>query len=326
MKQARAVRLLRAGAVVAGAVPESVVSVLSGAAGAVWFAASAAGAPSGAVRSRLRGPARQRFLLSRHLRRARPAATPREIDRLVRRGFASYVRYWVDLLRLPRMPARQLNRKVRIEGLEHFDLALAEGRGMVVAMPHLGGWEFGGAWLARNRHVHIVAVAERLANVELFEWFVAQRESVGIHVVALGPDAGVATARALKEGAVVALPCDRDLSGTGVEVSFLGERTTLPAGPVTLALRSGAPLLTAAVFDRSRGRRVVRVRAPWTMDRSGDGLRADVARHTQRLADELGELIRAQPDQWHLLQANWPSDRLAVEEWSAGSDHVSASS
>ena len=42
--------------------------------------------------------------------------------------------------------------------------------------------------------------------------------------------------------------------------------------------------------------------------RSGGRLRDDVARITQDLAYELEAVIRRAPTQWHLFQANWPSD------------------
>ena len=41
-------------------------------------------------------------------------------------------------------------------------------------------------------------------------------------------------------------------------------------------------------------------------------LRADVARVTQDLAHALEMLIRRAPEQWHLLQPNWPSDYDAL--------------
>ena len=46
---------------------------------------------------------------------------------------------------------------------------------------------------------------------------------------------------------------DRDIGGGGVEVEFFGERTTLPGGPATLALRTGAPLLPAGRVLRAAG-------------------------------------------------------------------------
>ncbi len=50
------------------------------------------------------------------------------------------------------------------------------------------------------------------------------------------------------------------------------------------------------------------VHPPLLVEREGR-LRDDIARITQALAVEFEELIRAAPEQWHLLQPNWPSDR-----------------
>ncbi|HEX9546767.1 MAG TPA: hypothetical protein VF942_05485, partial [Acidimicrobiales bacterium] len=115
--------------------------------------------------------------------------------------------------------------------------------------------------------------------------------------------------RALKAGHVVCLLCDRNVSdGGGLEVEFFGEKTTLPGGPATLAMRTGAPLLPAAVyFTDRRGGHLGLVRPPISANRTGS-FRTDVQRITQALACELEQLIRREPTQWHLLQPNWPSD------------------
>jgi phosphatidylinositol dimannoside acyltransferase len=116
----------------------------------------------------------------------------------------------------------------------------------------------------------------------------------------------------LARGGAVALLCDRDLNGRGVAVDFFGERTTLPAGPVTLAHRTGATLLPAAAyFEPGGGHRVV-VANPIAVD--GGRRRAEVvAEGTQAVASAVEKLISAAPEQWHLLQPNWPSDREPAE-------------
>jgi KDO2-lipid IV(A) lauroyltransferase len=105
------------------------------------------------------------------------------------------------------------------------------------------------------------------------------------------------------------LLCDRDLERNGVEVEFFGERTTLPAGPAALSLRSGAPVLPTGVYFTPRyNGHLGFVRPPLPSNRTDEGLRADVARVTQVLANELESLIRRAPEQWHMFQPNWPSD------------------
>ena len=141
----------------------------------------------------------------------------------------------------------------------------------------------------------ITAVVERLEPPELFEWFSEFRTSLGMHIVPLGPDAGKEVLKALKRNDLVTLLSDRDIEGKGVEVEFFGERTTLPAGPATLALRTGADLVPAAMFNRPHGMHHGVVREPMTVERRGT-LREDVARVTQGIAHELESLIRIDPD------------------------------
>jgi KDO2-lipid IV(A) lauroyltransferase len=124
----------------------------------------------------------------------------------------------------------------------------------------------------------------------------------------------MAVVRALRAGGVVCLLCDRNVGGGGVAVDFFGEQTELPAGPATLAMRTGAALLPSAVYFDGPGDRhlaVVRpeiVPAPRVKGAGSPANRAEVARLTQILAGELEVLIRHAPTQWHLMQPNWPSD------------------
>ena len=109
---------------------------------------------------------------------------------------------------------------------------------------------------------------------------------------------------------MVCLLCDRDLTGDGVEVEFFGERTTLPGGPALTgaAQRRAADPRRAATSCRA-GRHELRILPP--VPRGADRqLRDDVARVTQELAHQFEDLIRVAPEHWHLMQPNWPSDRL----------------
>ena len=200
----------------------------------------------------------------------------------------------------------ELDARMSYEGYEHIQKARADGFGPLVVMPHLGSWEWSAYWLTRVEQVPVTAVVERIEPPALFDWFVEYRESIGMEIVPLGPDAGRSVVNAVKARHAIALLCDRDISRSGVEVTFFGETTTLPSGPAVLALRTGAPLLPTAVYDRGRTHHGV-VRPPIPVDRQGT-FRADVARITQALARELEVLISAAPEQWHLMQPNWPSD------------------
>lgn len=250
----------------------------------------------------------KRLMIERHLRRVDPTLKGLALRRKTQQAFESYSRYWVESFRLPNLSKQTVEAGFTTVGYrEHIVPALAEGKGCILALPHLGGWEWAGRWMVDQGHP-LTVVVEPLDNDELFEWFAALRAKLGMTVVPLGPDAGSTVLRALRNNEVVCLLCDRDLQGDGVEVEFFGERTTLPPGPATLGMRTGAPVLpTGVYFTKAYNGHHAIVRPPLSMERTGK-LRADVQRATQALAHELEWLIRRAPEQWHLFQPNWPSD------------------
>lgn len=259
-------------------------------------------------------PARRTMVVRHQQRIARHATgaelTPPALDRQVRRTFELYGAYWVEAFRLRARSTEQMDAVIRVDGAHHIDEALALGNGVIMAMPHIGLWDIGGAWLAH--HWPLTVVAEELEPPELFRWFCERREANHMRVLPLGgAETGTALLRALKANEVLGLLCDRDIAGGGIEVELFGERTTLPAGPATLSLRTGAPILPNAVYQEGRMAHGV-IRPPIAFERSGR-LRDDVTELTRLLAKELESLIAGAPEQWHVLQPNWPSDRAATD-------------
>ena len=210
---------------------------------------------------------------------------------------------WVRGRRVPGILER-----TDVEGLDWVLKARDAGKGIVFAVPHVGNWEVA-APVALANGIPVVAVAEDLPNKRITEWFTVMRGDYGIEIVlATG---GVQVMRdlekALAANKAVALLSDRDLKGRGIEVDFFGERTTIPPGPATLAIRTGAPLLPAACYFTDGGYRVV-VRPEIPIP--DNGTRSEkVKAMTQSVANELEILIRDAPDQWHLVVPNWPSDQ-----------------
>ena len=230
-----------------------------------------------------------------------------ELERAIDAVFTNYARYWHEFFRLRDRSPQWLLDNLDLEGFDNLEAALALGRGAILALPHLGNWDLAGAHLAA-RGVDVAAVAETVEPPELFEWFVESRRKVGIDVIALGPDSGAVVTRALAANRVVCLLSDRDISGAGIAVEFFGEETTVPGGPAMLALRTGAALLPGSAYFAANGRHVARIGAPIPAVREGR-LRADVERVTADIVRHLEDAIREAPEQWLLMQPNWPSDR-----------------
>lgn len=257
---------------------------------------------------------RDRQMVLRHLEKVLGRRLePSEASLWTRRVFASYARYWHEGARLPGLPGTVIDERFEVvSGFEHLQAAVARGSGAVIALPHLGSWEWGGAWMARH-DLPLTVVAEVLEPPALFDWFVAEREAMGIRVIPLGSGASGPLLAVLRAGGLVGLVADRDLSGSGICVELFGERTTLPAGPATLALRSGAALLPVAIYQGPGPLHHAVVLPPVDLARTGS-LRADVTRATESLARAFEVLIRRAPDQWFCFQPLWPSDQVPVAQ------------
>jgi KDO2-lipid IV(A) lauroyltransferase len=295
MRAKAVVGSFRAASAVARAVPEPVADLAARGIGTA--VASLAG--------------ERRRIVERNLRRALgPELHGRELRRTVNEVYRSYARYYIESFRLPGTPTDVVADRFTVEGFEQIPKSVESGIGPILALPHLGGWEWAAFWLALVPKLRVTAVAEALDPPELFDWFTGLRQSLGMNVVPLGPSAGSEVVRALRDRHVVCLLSDRFLAGAAVEVEFFGERTLLPAGPATLAIRTGAPLMPTAVYFRGNDHHAI-VRPAIPIERQGS-FRVDVARVTQALASELELLIRRAPEQWHLLQPNWPSDFAAI--------------
>jgi KDO2-lipid IV(A) lauroyltransferase len=189
--------------------------------------------------------------------------------------------------------------------------ALEQGRGVVAALPHSGNWDLAGLWFVETqarlgRPARFTTVVERLRPESLFRRFVAYRESLGFEVLAAGggPSVYRTLVQRLREGGLVCLVADRDLSASGLEVSFFGEAARLPSGPARLAARTGALLVPAFPSFTPDG---------WAVT-LGDAIPVhgpgpdDVAKATQALADALAALIATAPHDWHMLQRVWTAD------------------
>jgi KDO2-lipid IV(A) lauroyltransferase len=251
----------------------------------------------------------QRRMVSANLARVLGAGDRDQalVDRWARQSFRAYARYWVEGARLGRTSPVEVEKRTFVQGLEHLADGVALGHGVIMALPHVGSWEYGGAFLA-TQDLPMTSVAERIDPPELFEFFVQQRAAMGLTILPLDASSGSTVMSALREGKLVGLLCDRDVAGNGVEVEFFGETTTMPAGPATLALRTGARLVTGAVYSGPGRDHRALVEPPLDTTRQGT-LRSDVARLTQEIAMRFEGLIRRAPEQWHVFQPLWLADR-----------------
>ena len=240
--------------------------------------------------------------------RVLPDASPERLAELSRAGMRSYLRYWIESFRLPAWSAERVKGGFDPKDLHHLTDGLASGKGVILALPHMANWDLAGAWVTTKLGTPFTTVAERLKPETLYDRFVAYREGLGMEVLPHSGGTAFGTlARRLRDGGLVCLVAERDLSSSGVEVEFFGETTRIPAGPALLAQQTGALLLPVTLwYDDSpvmRGRVHPPVEVPKT------GTRAKkTSVMAQALADAFAGGIADHPEDWHMLQRLWLAD------------------
>jgi lauroyl/myristoyl acyltransferase len=229
-----------------------------------------------------------------------------ELDDLVRDAVRSYARYWCEVFRLPVTSRERVLSGMTTVGEDRMRAAVAAGRGVVSVAAVRQREDHAGAWLTASG-VPFTTVAERLRPESLYDRFVAFRESLGMEVLPLTggarPPYDVLVER-LEAGGALCLLADRDLSARGIDVDLFGATTRMPAGPASLALRTGAVLLPVTLSFLPDG---------WHCVFHPQVAHTDVATMTQALADVFADGIAAHPADWHMLQRLWLDD-LPVDD------------
>ncbi|MFB8178350.1 phosphatidylinositol mannoside acyltransferase [Streptomyces sp. NPDC055966] len=237
-----------------------------------------------------------------------PGATPERLAELSRAGMRSYLRYWMESFRLPAWSRERVRTGFDPKDIHHLTDGLASGQGVVLALPHMANYDLAGAWVTTKLETPFTTVAERLKPETLYDRFVAYREGLGMEVLPHSGGSAFGTlARRLRDGGLVCLVADRDLSASGVEVDFFGERTRMPAGPALLAQQTGALLLPVTLWYDDSPIMKGQVHPP--IEVPGSGTRAEkTSVMTQALADAFATGIADHPEDWHMLQRLWLAD------------------
>lgn len=168
-----------------------------------------------------------------------------------------------------------------------------EGPGLVLALPHMGSWDFAGAWCARAG-IPVVSVAERLPGGG-YELFRDARAGMGMEIHPVDqPDLMRFLAADVRAGKAVCLLSDRDLSARGVSARWPGAGDVkVPGGPALLARRTGADLRVASTrFDGPR----------LHLDVSDPVTPGTVAEMMQGVVDHFARAVRASPTDWLMLR------------------------
>jgi phosphatidylinositol dimannoside acyltransferase len=232
----------------------------------------------------------------------------RTLSRLVMR---SYARYYLETFRLQTIPRQRILDGMHVNQpnvdltLEH----LKNGRGVIYALPHMGDFEQAGLWINLAGAGSFTTVVERLKPESVYERWLKFRSALGMEVLPTtgGPHPFGVMAQRLRAGKLVCIVADRDLSDTGIEVEFFGEKALLPAGPAALAVQTGAALMPVSCYFVGETEWGAYVHDEIPVPPDGDR-KQKVAVMTQQLATAFEQGIREHLEDWHMLQKLFVAD------------------
>jgi KDO2-lipid IV(A) lauroyltransferase len=220
------------------------------------------------------------------------------------RAYGGYGRYLVELMRLPTRPQEELIARVPdldVEGVKTIWREAPRGGGLILAVGHVGNNEAVAAAIAHHG-MPISVVADDSAFPEIFEILRRQRESWGVKIIAwrnLRAIFGV-----LRRREMLGLLIDWGYRSDGIPVRFFGAWTALPAGPATLAAKSGSRILPISIRRQPDDTFHISWNQPIEVTSSDP---AELQRATQAMADDLAATIAAAPDQWYSFKPMWPA-------------------
>ena len=239
--------------------------------------------------------------LRSNLSRTQSDITPLNLDLLLFDAMRSYMRYWCDTFRFPDWSPERVRETVTVTN-EHLLLDAIEAKtGVIVTLPHAGNWDHAGAYFCA-KGINLVTVAEHLKPEKLFLKFLSYRQAMGMEVLPLDGRVLGTLAQRLRGGALVALVADRDLSRSGIDVNFFGGPSRMPAGPALLALKTGAPLITAFVSYTESGIHIDFNEVALAESGSDE---ERVSATVQKMAHQFEVGISAHSQDWHMLQRIW---------------------
>jgi phosphatidylinositol dimannoside acyltransferase len=229
-----------------------------------------------------------------------PPDDPR-VRRLALAAYREYARYLVEVMHLESMSAERAIERVAQTELDGIETIWRGSRGgLIFAVGHVGNNEAVAAAVA-GRGWPVSVVADDSAFPEMFARFTALREAWGVHVIPwrnLREIYGV-----LKRREMLALLVDWGYRADGIPVQLFGAWTTLPAGPASLAAKTGSRILPLSIRRQSDGGFAVSWSEPIEVLSSAP---AEIQAATQAIADALAATIGAAPQQWYSFKPMWP--------------------
>jgi len=232
--------------------------------------------------------------------------TPDQIEEIVKACFENFVRSGFELIPYTYLPPEGRRKYVHIVGKEKLDEALALGRGVISLSAHLGNFLIMMGRLAVDGY-HVDLVVKKSKTQSLEDGLLRLRNELGYHSIYVTPklQSVKASLKSLKNNHVLVLHGDQRQRDGGIEVTFFGIPATAAAGPISLALSTGAPVVPMFMVRNQDGiTHTLFVDDPLEIATTGSK-EEDIKTHVQKYTDVIQSYVERYPTQWAWDHKRW---------------------
>lgn len=227
------------------------------------------------------------------------AYSPSTIKGLAKGVQDHFTKNLLDCFRHMAEPDRTLE-TIIVEGMDNLQDALAKGKGVIALGAHIGNFVLVGARLGMvgyKFHTLFRVPPEK----RLRDFIDRHLPSFHQRVIPSRPRrlAVKRILEALKRNEIVFILGDNLKKGE-IETILFGQKVPSPRGPISLALRSGAPVVPMHLIRNYDGGLRLIIEREIVMSRNGS-MSHDITENTRQIVRYLEELIRRYPDQWNWL-------------------------
>lgn len=233
--------------------------------------------------------------------------TPQEIKDIFKNCFSNLGKGMIELIYFMAHP-EMIKENVHFEGKEHFDKALAQGKGVVIVSAHFGNFPLMLLRLAQEGY-KANAIIRPTRDEKIEKYFYAQRTKLGLHTIYSHPrQACVAESlKALRNNEFLFIPLDQHFgNGAGVYVDFFGEKAATATGPVVFALRTGSPIVPMFIVREKDDTHKIIVEPAMTLEEK-DNEKEMIAHNVGRITKVIEKYIRVYPQEWGWMHRRWKS-------------------
>ena len=240
--------------------------------------------------------------------------TPAELSRLTRQHFQRLGANLLCSVKIGTMPVADVVRCVTLENADYMHAELRAGRGVALAISHLGSWEaFAQIFAAHFGYARLSTIFQPLGNPYIDADVRRKRGRAGIELCDRR-EGFQKPIEVLRGGGVVGLLCDQHAGDQGLWTPFFGRLASTTPLPGLLAKRTGAAVMTSVTYTEGPGR--WRLTFNPLLNAPGDS----VDRITAKVNAEVAEQIRRAPEDWFWVHNRWktPKPNFLLSKYKRG--------